>query len=272
MSKEITTGLKRNNNEQYYTKSYIAEDCIHNLANIYDLNDFECVIEPSAGTGVFLKNLQKYNIKNVLSYDIDPKESTIKKQDYLQTKIDKGNILVIGNPPFGRQSSLAKKFIKHSCLFARVIGFILPRSFKKESMTNVFSDFFHKVFEKDLELNSFIYEEKEYGVPCVFQIWEKREYIRQKKEKLKENDTYIFVKKNENPNIAFRRVGGNAGKFFFDEFEKLSSESHYFIKKQNINEMFCKKIQEIKWNDNNTTGPKSISKQELIEEFNKINN
>jgi len=42
----------------------------------------------------------------------------IKKQDYLSIDLDlikrwkKKKVLVIGNPPFGRQSSMAKKFIK----------------------------------------------------------------------------------------------------------------------------------------------------------------
>jgi hypothetical protein len=45
-------------------------------------------------------------------------------------------IHIIGNPPFGRQSSTAIKFIKKSCLFCNSLSFILPKSFKKDSLKN----------------------------------------------------------------------------------------------------------------------------------------
>jgi hypothetical protein len=54
--------------------------------------------------------------------------------------------------------------------------------------------------------------------------------------------------------------------------EDKSIQSHYFIKF--TNQLEFKKIFErltaIKFDNDNTVGPKSISKQELIKEFNKI--
>ena len=53
-----------------------------------------------------------------MSYDIKPEGKGIIEQDFLKLNITDGfNIPLhfIGNPPFGRQSSLAKKFIKHIC-------------------------------------------------------------------------------------------------------------------------------------------------------------
>ena len=52
------------------------------------------------------------------------------------------NLHFIGNPPFGRQSSLAKKFIKHicSCDKTKTIAFILPKSFKKDSLKKLHSN------------------------------------------------------------------------------------------------------------------------------------
>ena len=35
----------------------------------------------------------------------------------------------IGNPPFGPQSSLAKKFIKESCEFCETIAFVSSKEF-----------------------------------------------------------------------------------------------------------------------------------------------
>jgi len=86
-----------------------------------------------------------------------------------------------------------------------------------------------------------------------------------------EPNNFEFVKKSDNPDISFRRVGVNAGKIMLD-IEDKSIQSHYFIKftnelslKQNL-----KKINTIKFDGNNTVGPKSISKQELIQKFNDV--
>jgi hypothetical protein len=85
-----------------------------------------------------------------------------------------------------------------------------------------------------------------------------------------EPNFFKFVKKNEKPDIAVRRVGVYAGNISKDIIDK-NIESHYFIKfinnktiDFNIN---C--LKEIKFEKNNTVGPKSTSKQEIILEFNK---
>lgn len=270
------TGLKRNNNEQYYTKENISENCVDITNKQFNLNQFDIIIEPSAGTGSFIKALEKkVNLQKIRSYDIDPKYSSIIKQDYLTINLKESeknkNILVIGNPPFGRQSSLAKKFIKHSCLFANVIAFILPKSFKKESMIHCFDLYFHKIFETNLDENSFIFEENEYSVPCVFQIWEKKPFTRDTLPKLIENNNYTFTKDPSLATFAFRRVGVYAGKFIFENMDILSKESHYFIKTNlEIDDNYKSKLSSIVWNHDNTTGPKSISKQELIAKLNYI--
>jgi hypothetical protein len=87
--------------------------------------------------------------------------------------------------------------------------------------------------------------------------------------KLRENN-FEFVKQNDNPHISFRRVGVNAGKIDIITNGK-SIQSHYFIKfmnnksvDENIN-----LLSNVKFDHNNTVGSKSISKQELIAEFNK---
>ena len=101
------------------------------------------------------------------------KKDYIKKKDFLKLNtnfLEKNKVLTIGNPPFGRQSSLAKKFIKKCSTFSEIIAFILPRSFKKESMYNQFPLSFHKILEIDIPKDSFTVDEKTHDVPCIFQI------------------------------------------------------------------------------------------------------
>ena len=264
-------GLNRNTVDKYYTKPEIVNQCIDIIKNKININKDDIIIEPSAGNGAFskIKELSKY----CYFYDIEPEHEDIIKQDFLTLDINNNNkIHIIGNPPFGRQSSLAIKFIKKCCLFASTISFILPKSFKKDSMKKHFLKNYHLVYEidiSDLSNNPFLVNNIEYNVPCVFQIWEYKNEERIEPIKL-EPINFKFVEQNDNPDISFRRVGVNAGTISKDTTK--SFQSHYFIKFINNNNIdnIIDKLKEIKFNNNNTVGPKSISKQELIKEFNKF--
>ena len=80
------------------------------------------------------------------------------------------------------------------------------------------------------------------------------------------------MKKTDDHDISFRRVGVNAGKIDNETADK-SIQSHYFIKfdENVLNENLREKLININFTcSENTCGPKSISKQELIEEFNNL--
>ena len=102
----------------------------------------------------------------------------------------------------------------------------------------------------------------------MFQIWKKRDTNRELVEKI-DPVNFQFVSKTDNPDISFRRVGVNAG--IIDKKIEKSEQSHYFIRfcnEQNVDETI-NKLKNIHFTHNNTVGPRSISKQELIKEFNK---
>ena len=274
MSSKQTKGLKRNTIDKYYTKKSVVELCINYIKEKLLINENDLVIEPSAGDGSFIEAIKTIS-HNYEFYDLEPDNDDIVKQNYLdydtsdiQEKYD--NIHIIGNPPFGRQSSLAIKFIKKSCDFCNSVSFILPKSFKKESLKKTVPINFHLIFEIDLPINSFLVKGVEHDVPCIFQIWEKRNYNRDVCEKI-EPIGFIFVEKTKDPDISFRRVGVNAGKIDTNILDK-SIQSHYFIKFTNnkpLDDIINSLIQ-INYSFNNTVGPKSISKQELIKEFIKV--
>ena len=274
-----TTGLSRDTTDKFYTKRDVMQICVQYISQIITIkNDNDVIIEPSAGNGVFISELQKLS-KNCLFYDIQPEHPLIVKQDYLKLNYETLPIPdlhtkyhIIGNPPFGRQSSFAIKFIKHSSQFCDTISFILPKSFKKNSMQKHFPLNFHLIYQCDLDSNSFLINNtEEKDVPCVFQIWEKKSYSREVITKLEPNG-FTFVKKEDEPDISFRRVGVYAGKIDTNNLHEKGMQSHYFIKfndKLNKTDIIAK-LQTISFPCNNTVGPKSISKQEIIEEYNKI--
>ncbi len=269
-----TVGLKRDTKDQYFTKKEVAKKCIDKIEEKLDITGL--VIEPSAGNGSFYDLLRpKYN--NVLGYDISPGISSISQQDFLKLNLNMGfhvPLHFVGNPPFGRQSSLARKFIKHicGCERSKSISFILPRSFKKPSLQKTFPLNWHLIYEEDIEDNAFLVNDKEYDVPCVFQIWIKKETERELPE-IQVPIGYTFVKELIDSRYALRRVGVYAGKLidlFEDEISKISKESHYFIKLDEGYVLDKKKYNENIFENNNTVGPRSISKQEFIVYLNNI--
>lgn len=257
----------KNNLDQFYTNPKIAEM----LMKTIDISKFNLIIEPSAGNGSFSDLIPKYKC---LAFDIDPKKEYIKKQDFLNFEysgdITSDKIISLGNPPFGRNCSLAIKFIKKCFEFCDMVCFILPMSFRKESIKNKVPLNCHLIYEKKLPKNSFILNNEEYNVPCVFQVWQKKKTKRKPKKVISPIGFY-YTEKNGNPDISVRRVGFYAGKSFLS-IEK-SEQSHYFIKfidknldKNNV----INEINKKKWEHNNTSGPRSISKPELNRVINKI--
>lgn len=262
-----TTGKNRNTIDKFYTKPNIVKKYIDKFKPYIGKNDL--VIEPSAGSGVWTIPLHMYNL---VAFDIHPEAEGIQKKNFLDVDLCafQKNLHFIGNPPFGRQSSLAKKFIKHicNCTNTQTIAFILPKSFKKNSFQSVFPPNYHLEYQDDVGKYAFTANEKPHDVPCVFQIWCKKETKRIIPKKLKPTH-FKFVKKNENPDYSLRRVGVNAGNLS-KHIKDKSEQSHYFIKVDNNSDLFIKKYQNIKWEHSNTVGPRSISKQEFIREINKL--
>ena len=273
------SGLKRNTIDKYYTVSQTVDICIGLLVDKVKINPNDLCIEPSAGNGAFITKIKSV-FENYKFYDIQPEHLEIIKKDYLTFQLSDINsgdsasnydkIHLLGNPPFGRQSSLAIKFIKKSCQFCDTISFILPKSFKKDSLKKHFPLNFHLLLETDLPDNSFTINQNFYHVPSIFQIWERRDIEREVPKKHKPIH-FQFVKKNEHPDISFRRVGINAGTID-KKIENKSEQSHYFIKfNKPVNEAKFKKLSQITFQSkNDTVGPRSISKNELIKEFNII--
>ena len=213
--------------DKFYTLPKVTKTCVEAVG---DLSGFECIIEPSAGSGSFLRRLKQLH-PNVVGYDIDPPvEDGIIKQDFLKltTLPTDRNILVIGNPPFGRQASMAVKFFNHSAGFPQVvcITMIFPKSFKKTSVQNRLSLDFTLFQSLDLPDKAFhlpngVFKE----VPCVFQIWKRIEPPRQRiTPQALDSAEFDFVSSPFSPlTIALRRVGHYAGKAQpYTTFESLS--------------------------------------------------
>lgn len=246
--------------DKFYTNIDVAQQCIDFFLTEYDFEEFDIILEPSAGAGSFHDLLPMHKI----SIDLYPEHPDIIEQDFFNFKPDTSKrYLVIGNPPFGKNSSLAKKFFNKAATFASVIAFILPKTFNKISVTNQLDLSFHCDYKMELKPNSFTEQGKPKAVPCVFQIWNWSDKYRKKIILPMEHVDFKFVEKSE-ADFAIRRVGGLAGKVI-DDFQSYAVASHYFVQstddiKEKLRLLYTN-FQDIA---KNTAGNPSLGKGELV--------
>lgn len=263
------TGKYRVNlKDKFYTKNDVAKKCIDIIIEKYSKTNEYLWIEPSAGDGSFLRNIPTSYEK--IGVDLEPGSPDIIAADFLKWDCvnyvnENRKIIIFGNPPFGRQASLAKAFIKKSCVIADMIAFILPKSFLKPSMSNAFDIKFHCEYSIELAKDSFLINGVAHDVPCVFQIWVKNQENRNIELRAAESG-FKYRKPNELYDLAIRRVGGLAGKAYRRGIKEFNAQTHYFIKLDDVEngaiEKFMERVNLHKFSDN-TVGPRSISKTEM---------
>ena len=198
-------------NDKYYTTPETVRMHIQHTERAYkSISSFPLVVEPSAGSGSFVESLKAIN-RHVLAYDVEPDGGDIKQMDWLTEKpdVDLCHSLIIGNPPFGKNSSLAVKFFNRSAEHnPEVISFILPKTFSKRRWWSGLSVKYSLSSEMQCPKNSFILNGNIWDVPCVSQVW-----IRGDRHiKLPSELTLFSQVSPKVANCFIRRVGGRAGK------------------------------------------------------------
>lgn len=96
---------------QYFTPMFVAEFMVSLIAKQKDA----LILDPCAGTGVFLNALVKAGYKNIKAYEIDstlPNYSPIEIEyrDFLEVKPEEKYDVIIGNPPYVRWKNIPKKW------------------------------------------------------------------------------------------------------------------------------------------------------------------
>lgn len=209
---------------QYYTRPDVA-------AHLYDVfldrlpagADFQ-MVEPSAGAGAFFKLMPAGS----LAYDVEPKFPGVQTKDFLTVQIESDRpVAIVGNPPFGRNASMAVRFFNHAAPQCEIIAFILPRSFRKAKIENRLHRSFHRVYEEEVEKNAFLFRGKEYDVSAVFQIWERRAEPRALRHVQTTHPDFEFTTPDR-ANFAIARVGAHAGRIHHRY--TMSRSSHFFIR------------------------------------------
>lgn len=259
--------------DQFYTKDTIALDCFNKLKQYVNIDEYDIILEPSAGRGAFYKILPSNKREGI---DLEPKYNGIIKMDFFNyNPIKNKKYLVIGNPPFGKISSLAIKFFNTASKFANVIAFIIPRTFKRISVQNQLNLNFELVYNEDLPLKPCCFEPT-MNAKCCFQIWRKTDKPRNIIIMDKTHKDFNFVSLGEKDednqptppkgaDFVLKAYGSNCGEIVETGLDKLRPKSWHWIK-SNINVNLLK--QRFKTLDysisKDTVRQDSIGQQELI--------
>ena len=234
--------------DQFYTNHDISKKCIEIFKKYVDFESYDFILEPSAGTGSFYKQLP---INKRIGLDLKPKYKGIEQMDFFDyIPLKDKSYIVLGNPPFGKISSLAVKFFNKSAEFADYIGFIIPRTFKRVSIQNKLNLNFHLIYNTDLPLTPCCFTPK-MNAKCCFQIWCKTNERRKKVIYDSTHKDFTFLKlgpkdeKNQptppsNADFVMKAYGSNCGEIKEDNLMNLRPKSWHWLK-SNINKEELKK-------------------------------
>ena len=216
--------------DQFYTKRAMVPGLVavvQGLAAARGLAQAQW-LEPSAGDGAFLDSMPAGS----LGLDLAPGRADITKGDFLSWSPPASTSwIVVGNPPFGKNSSLAIRFFNRAAGFAELIGFIVPRTFEKVSVHNRLDAHFALLHEQVLPLESFVFEGEDVAIPCVFQVWGRLPNATKRTKKILPvaHPHFTRVTDPTKADFAFQRVGVAAGRVKSMNATALAGPSHHFI-------------------------------------------
>jgi len=163
--------------EQYYTPLALAHTLVEYVEQVLGPLKNVRVLEPAGGTGSFVEAALARGVKEVISFDIEPLHEAVVKGSFLDQTLSDQDLITISNPPFGRNNSLSIPFFNHAAPVSGAICFIVPRSWRKWSVTNRLDLNFELVSDQDLDIDYVdssgeLISDKSRLATC-FQIWKR---------------------------------------------------------------------------------------------------
>lgn len=256
-------GRKIIKTDQFYTTAEAVNRCLRHIV----LDDYDCVIEPCAGSGAFVSAMPH---SNIIGLDIDPKANGIIRQDFFAFRVPTKykRVLVIGNPPFGIHHKLSDAFLCHAFAHPNVqtVAFILPNTYNKHTRQRIIpQDWRIKAIVK-LERNSFTYNGKPYHMPCSFFVLDKSKGrdLRFDPARYSEASDFAFGTADD---FAFFVLGANPARIIL---KPTANNRGYFIKPKIDTDTLIQRFKQVDWQGNSCAsgGVAWFTKPELVKHYN----
>ena len=193
--------------DAYFTSVESASFCRGILKERGWVSNNTTTIEPAVGSGRLVEELPG----EVLAYDlIDHGFPGVQVGDFLEAAPVHAD-LVFSNPPFGRNCSLASKFVNKAALCSDRLAFIIPKAFRKVSIIDRLDPYLHLVGDYDLPSEYYdLPDSSTRHVKTCFQLWERRDYKRVRLGSVVKDPLYVKAEP-EVADFAFRTQGSGAG-------------------------------------------------------------
>ena len=234
------TDVRTQGLDKFYTRPEVVVRLLCELNAVYPIDIFGLVVEPSAGSGSFSSRLPS----GTIALDVHPEHPGVLEQNFFEfsppncQKAER--ILVVGNPPFGKGCSLAVRFFNHAATFADVIAFVIPRTFRRDSVQNRLCLHFHLVHDSEVASSPCAFEPA-MSVKCCFQIWEKRPTTRTRTHLPTSHPDFEFLKHGpkdcrgqptppEGADFAIRAYGGKCGQLATEGLGALRPKSWHWVR------------------------------------------
>jgi len=217
--------------EQYYTPKPLALELVAQIEKVLDPLAGKTILEPAGGTGAFIEAVQAKGVTRVISFDIEPLHELVTQGNFLEQEIKESNLITISNPPFGRNNSLSIPFFNHAAKVSDAICFIVPRSWRKWSVTNRLDLGFELALDLDIEIDYVDADgtplsNKNHLATC-FQIWKKANVSRSL---VRVTDKGIIEKVSpEQADVSLTIFGYGCGKVK-TQFEPVANTTQMFLK------------------------------------------
>lgn len=231
-TKKVRLGNTRTTGkEQYYTPIQTAESIVERLVQSRPEFLKRTWIEPAGGTGNFIEVLKQFGVSEVISYDIEPHHPKVIRGNFLDQNPPTNNAISIGNPPFGRNNALSVPFFNHCSKFSEYICFIVPKSWRKWSVSNRLALNFHLIDDYELSINYVDVDGKQLSKKSVLrtivQTWERRGVNRNLM--LVEDRRLVTRTTPETADVSLTIFGFSCGTVKTD-FERVPNTTQMFLR------------------------------------------
>ena len=231
---------------------------------------------PGAGIGTYVSVLIAKGVKpsSIYAVEIDPAyyelgDGIFKRfgvnyihTDFLTWQPNMKFDVIVGNPPYGKCSNLAVKFLNKSFELAPLVFYVLPRTFNSPSILNRVHPNLHLIENTEADNGTF-------GgtiLTCV-QKWERREETREKIKVITKHPDFCFVSKEES-NLFIGRIGAAGGSVKDLGYDHYTCH-HYFLQ---VTDLVKERLMMIEDTlkvlaKTGNVGTPSLSKHELISTY-----
>jgi predicted RNA methylase len=217
--------------EQFYTPPATAAWVVDRVLRVVPDAVNATWLEPSAGTGAFLNALADRGITDVVAMDIEPHDKRVKRKDFLTFRPRTRGMVAIGNPPFGRNNALSVPFFNHAATMCDTIAFIVPKSWRKWSVTNRLDLSFACISDEELSINYVdvngddVYAKN--NLQTCLQVWRRSETPR-KRVRIAPSP-WVSRSTPSEADIAMRVFGYGCGTIY-TEFDRVPNTTMMFLK------------------------------------------